>query len=76
MCGRVLLLYMLDIVGYGTLFLGWRAVQAPSSLFRVFLGDDDPSFIVLTETKFSFCCIPVWDRYCRYRAPTESVSVR
>ena len=25
--------------------------------------DDDPSFIVLTETKFSFRCIPVWDRY-------------
>ena len=24
---------------------------------------DDPSFIVLTETKFSFRCIPVWDRY-------------
>ncbi len=23
------------------------------------LGDDDP-FIVLTETKFSFRCIPVW----------------
>jgi hypothetical protein len=38
MCGRVLLLYMLDIVGHGTLFLGWRAVRAPSSLFRVFVG--------------------------------------
>ena len=24
-------------------------------------------FIVLTETKFSFRCIPVWDRYSPYR---------
>jgi hypothetical protein len=24
---------------------------------------DDPSFIVLTDTKFSVRCIPVWDRY-------------
>ena len=23
-------------------------------------GDDDDPFIVLTETKFSFRCIPVW----------------
>ena len=25
-----------------------------------FVSDDDPPFIVLTETKFSFRCIPVW----------------
>jgi hypothetical protein len=35
---RVLLLYMLDIVGYGTQFFGMACVRAPSSLFRVFLG--------------------------------------
>ena len=29
-------------------------------------GDDTP-FIVLTETKSSFRCIPVWDRYSPYR---------
>ena len=31
------------------------------------LINDDPSFIVLTETKFSFRCIPVWDRYSPYQ---------
>ena len=34
-------------------------------------GDDDPSFIVLTETKFSFRCIPVWDRYSPHRTRVE-----
>jgi hypothetical protein len=33
--------------------------------------DDDPSFIVLTETKFSFRCIPVWDRYSPHRTRVE-----
>ena len=32
---------------------------------------DDPSFIVLTETKFSFRCIPVWDRYSPHRTRVE-----
>ena len=27
----------------------------------------DRSFIVLAETKFSFRCIPVWDRYSPHR---------
>ena len=40
-------------------------VQAQSPHIRV-LFDDTP-FIVLTETKFSFRCIPVWDRYSPYR---------
>jgi hypothetical protein len=31
----------------------------------------DPSFIVLTETKFSFRCIPVWDRYSPHRTRVE-----
>ena len=31
------------------------------------MEDDDHPFIVLTETKFSFRCIPVWDRYSPYR---------
>jgi hypothetical protein len=31
-----------------------------------YAGDDCP-FIVLTETKFSSCCIPVWDLYSPYR---------
>ena len=33
-------------------------------------GDDTP-FIVLTETKFSFRCIPVWDRYSPHRTRVE-----
>ena len=33
--------------------------------------DDDPSFVVLTETKFSFRCIPVWDRYSPHRTRVE-----
>jgi hypothetical protein len=32
----------------------------------VFADDDDP-FIVLTETKFSICYIPVWARYSPLR---------
>jgi hypothetical protein len=32
---------------------------------------DDRSFIVLTETKFSFRCIPVWDRYSPHRTRVE-----
>ena len=34
-------------------------------------GYDDPSFIVLTETKFSFRCIPVWDQYSPHRTRVE-----
>ena len=33
--------------------------------------NDDRSFIVLTETKFSFRCIPVWDRYSPHRTRVE-----
>ncbi len=36
--------------------------------------DDDPSFIVLTETKFSFRCIPVWDWYSPHRTRVEKKS--
>ena len=32
---------------------------------------DDRSFIVLTETKFSFRCIPVWDRYPPHQTRVE-----
>ena len=32
---------------------------------------DYRSFIVLTETKFSFRCIPVWDRYSPHRTRVE-----
>ena len=35
------------------------------------LADDDHPFIVLTETKFSFRCIPVWDRYSTHRTRVE-----
>ena len=38
------------------------------------LRRDDPSFIVLTETKFSFRCIPVWDRYSPHRTRVEKKS--
>ncbi len=34
----------------------------------------DPSFIVLTETKFSFRCIPVWDWYSPHRTRVEKKS--
>jgi hypothetical protein len=36
--------------------------------------NDDPSFIVLTETKFSFRCIPVWDPYSPHRTRVEKKS--
>jgi hypothetical protein len=36
--------------------------------------DDDPPFIVLTETKFSFRCIRVWDRYSPHRTRVEKKS--
>jgi hypothetical protein len=42
------------------------AVRCSTSAF-----DDDRSFIVLTETKFSFRCIPVWDRYSPHRTRVE-----
>jgi hypothetical protein len=32
---------------------------------------DDHPFIVLTETKFSLCCIPVWVRYSPLRTRVE-----
>ncbi len=34
-------------------------------------GMNDTPFIVLTETKFSFRCIPVWDRYSPHRTRVE-----
>ncbi len=34
-------------------------------------ANDDPPFFVLTETKFSFRCIPVWDRYSPHRTRVE-----
>jgi hypothetical protein len=37
----------------------------------VTLASDDPSFIVLTETKFSFRCIPVWEGECPKRPSGE-----
>jgi hypothetical protein len=44
-----------------------HAVQLSSPV----LSYDDPSFIVLTETKFSFRCIPVWDRHSPHRTRVE-----
>jgi hypothetical protein len=41
------------------------------TLFLYKVLDDDRSFIVLTETKFSFRCIPVWDRYSPHRTRVE-----
>ena len=35
------------------------------------MAHDDRPFIVLTETKFSFRCIPVWDRYSPHRTRVE-----
>ena len=47
-------------------------LRATTQLFpRIPARDDDPSFIVLTETKFSFRCIPVWDRYSPHRTRVE-----
>ena len=45
------------------------AILAKNS--RLVFAHDDPSFIVLTETKFSFRCIPVWDRYSPHRTRVE-----
>ena len=36
--------------------------------------DDDHPFIVLTETKFSLRCIPVWARYSPHRTRVEKKS--
>ena len=33
--------------------------------------DDDPSFIVLPGSKFSFRCIPVWDWYSPHQTRVE-----
>ena len=35
---------------------------------------DDPPFVVLTETKFSFRCIPVWDLYSPHQTRVEKKS--
>ena len=35
---------------------------------------DDPPFVVLTETKFSFRCIPVWDLYSPHWTRVEKKS--
>ena len=43
-----------------------KGPQTPASGFLKHTVDDTP-FIVLTETRFSFRCIPVWDRYSPYR---------
>jgi hypothetical protein len=47
--------------------------QAPKSVIPTHhrVTDDDRSFIVLTETKFSFRCIPVWDLYSPHRTRVE-----
>jgi len=37
----------------------------------LFITDDDHPFIVLTETKFSLRCIPVWARYSPHRTRVE-----
>jgi hypothetical protein len=42
--------------------------------YKTMVCYDDPSFIVLTETKFSFRCIPVWDRYSPHRTRVEKKS--
>jgi hypothetical protein len=39
-------------------------------------GDDDHPFIVLTETKFSLRCIPVWVRYSPHRTRVEKKHMR
>jgi hypothetical protein len=51
-------------------------IAGPVSSFTITAGGtgDDPSFIVLTETKFSFRCIPVWDRYSPHRTRVEKKS--
>jgi hypothetical protein len=46
----------------------------PPSVSRIVFSHDDRSFIVLTETKFSFRCIPVWDRYSPHRTRVEKKS--
>ena len=48
--------------------------SGPGAARTILLFHDDPSFIVLTETKFSFRCIPVWDRYSPHRTRVEKKS--
>ena len=52
--------------------LSWSRQCCASHRPRV--PQDDPSFIVLTETKFSFRCIPVWDWYSPHRTRVEKKS--
>ncbi len=47
------------------------ALAATMSQPGLLFDDDDRSFIVLTETKFSFRCIPVWDRYSPHLTRVE-----
>ena len=48
-----------------------KAREIEPRRFGLVVKDDDPPFIVLTETKFSFRCIPVWDRYSPHRTRVE-----
>jgi hypothetical protein len=38
-------------------------------------ADDDDPFIVLTETKFSICYIPVWARYSPLRTRVKAHAI-
>ena len=62
----------------GTWKLSWiqstwqRVIEfATESEADILRDDDDPPFIVLTETKFRIRCIPVWDRYSPHRTRVE-----
>ena len=55
----------------GRMFCLWAPRHSESLMLVVNIHHDDPSFIVLTETKFSFRCIPVWDRYSPHRTRVE-----
>ena len=48
----------------------WRPAAPWRELGGVSVYDDHP-FIVLTETKFSLRCIPVWVRYSPHRTRVE-----
>ncbi len=49
------------------LFLQKQKIGAKLHIYLQDDDNDDTPFIVLTETKFSFRCIPVWDWYSPYQ---------
>jgi hypothetical protein len=50
----------------------FRSTPTTVSMTKTRHTGDDDSFIVLTETKFSICYIPVWARYLHLRTRVKA----